>query len=223
MSDPNAKVVIKAVYVILKSFHRSHGISVIGWSKPPGNRYFSFYALSADPDEAIANHPLTIYQDRVGIPGWAVGREEDVLLAGSKPRRTAELLSFYRPWLRMDDYLRENAAAIEPWRATYTVGRSEPMLLTWKVMGFVANSLRWCIRTYGRSDSYSLDALEPYRRSVARFGVEDPDEHVHFCGNIAFCTDGRALLPDGRIVDFWKEHLTGVSPRELAERLLREA
>jgi hypothetical protein len=39
-SARNRRKIPKAVYLLLQQHHRTHGLAVVGWNKPPGNSYF---------------------------------------------------------------------------------------------------------------------------------------------------------------------------------------
>jgi hypothetical protein len=76
-SARNRRKIPKVVYLLLQQHHRTRGLAVVGWNKPPGNSYFSFYTLAANrppPELNVAfDGLLTVYQDSIGTRTAGLG------------------------------------------------------------------------------------------------------------------------------------------------------
>jgi hypothetical protein len=96
----------------------------------------------------------------------------------------------------------DHSGDLQRWRSRYTVGESERYLLAWNVLGHLATAATELgeagIATSGRFDmfDYEFDA-----EAVRLFGIEHPEETVHYCRGIAVSSDARAYV-SGQSVSF---------------------
>jgi hypothetical protein len=225
----NRAKIPKVVYLLVQKYHRLHGLATVGWSKQPGNLYFSFYCMGIRNSETgRPNHlpevggqySLTIYQDSVGLPAWGTGdRNKEHPDWRDRELRSAEMLDWYEEQLSLVDLFSDYNEAIENWRRAYHVAESERFLLTWNTIGICSSTTDSKIFTYGCSDQY-YEVPPEEKEAVLELGASRPTEEIVFCQGMAFGLDGRARLPDGRIIDLWSRSLSGQRPKQIATELL---
>lgn len=229
----NARKITKAVYLLLQEYHRTMGLAVIGWSKPPGNSYFSFYSMAAgDVWRQVFGRPsagidikrfsLTTYQDHIGLPAWGAGEQEYHPDQRRRVLSTAEIVQWYKSRLELQQLFEAFCQDIEWWRRSYHVGESEPYLLTWNVMGLVSAKLQRTIATYGRSEYY-FGIPDEEKDAALELASGRQFDCVHFCGKLSFANSGLARLPNGMIVDLWQRHLRGEKTEALASFLCEQS
>lgn len=225
----NVRKIYKALYLILESYHRALGLAVMAWSKAPGNCYYSFYSLAVRDSEGRPRHlpevygrySLTIYQHKPGLPGWGAGDQIEHAEWRQRELRSDELVNWYLGHLTLSRFFAEHASEIARWRQTYTVALSEPFLYSWNILGLCAAHLNLRIGTFGRSDDgWGLSEVE--KQAADALSVPWPEEAIQVCGELAFCTDGRVLLPNGQIIHVWQEHLHGRETADIVNALVIE-
>lgn len=223
----NGTKINKAVFLLLEKYHRSHGLIVLGWSKPPGNNYYSFCSLAACDDlghplhvaELYRGFNLTTYQDRIGIPAWSAGDQVEHPHWTKRELRSTEITEWYERNLGVSHLFNILDDRIDWWRRTYHVSESEPYLLMWNVMGLFASALGGVVQTYERSENCS-GIPKSDKHSVEAPACPSPFESVHFCEKLAFCTNGKVLLPNGSRIDLWQKYLQGQRPGDIAGELI---
>jgi len=227
----NAPKISKAVFLLLQRCHRSHGLAVLGWRRPPGNGYFSFFSLAVRHPDGRAKHvpdttgecPLTTYQDHVSVPGWASGLHHYWLPDWDRRGVGArELLAWYEKHLSLRLLFDRYADAIARWRRTFLAEEAERYLLMWNVLGLFVASRPQGVWTFGRSEDPGLPP-PPYELEV--LPADRPNEMVHFCDEFVFHTGGRVLVDReaGEIVDLWEPYVRGTRPEAMAAALVDRA
>lgn len=218
----------RAVYLVLEKYHRKYGLSVVSAHDGPEGYYHGFYSLAVrDQDErpfhlleVEGRYALTIYQAFPGVPSWSSGTDSVFAEERESPMSTKELAAWYAHNLSLRRFFSDNAEAIRRWRLTYSVSESEPYLLTWNVMSELSARVGETMWTYSRAD-LNDEGREWEQEAASSLGCKTPDETVHFCGGLAFATDGRVLLPDHSQVDMWSRHLAGEEPSGIVDSLAR--
>jgi len=219
----NQRKITELVFFLLRRYHRTHGLSVVGWSRPPGNSRFSFHSLAVRHGDGRPKHLLdlsghcspTIYQDHPGLPAWGAGEQHVIPDWRSRDIQFGELLGWHEDRLSLRPFIDRYAAAIAEWRRTYLAEDAERHLLTWNVLGLFAAERLQGVWTYGRDQgaygpppTWVLEILQAAR----------PSEMIHFRRPFVFHTDGRVLVDrDSRqVVDLWDRYLGGERPEHLA-------
>jgi hypothetical protein len=216
----NRRKIPKVVYLLLQQHHRTRGLAVVGWNKPPGNSYFSFYTLAANrppPELNVAfDGLLTIYQDSVGMPAWSAGRQLEHPDWRNRDLSSAELVAWYRSHLDGALLFTTHTDALAIWRGRYTVRQSEAFLLTWNVLGLLAAQ-------HGSEVLAAHELGGGRRRTIeSTIGTASDIAPVQQVENFAFAFDGRVLCPSGAQVDLWRRYIAGQSATQLVDLLRRQ-
>ena len=225
----NAGKVHEAVYALLRAHHTTHGLAVVGWTRSPGHTYYSFYCLTVRSRNGQAEHlpeiygqyALSIYQDRVGLPAWSAGAEQEHPEWRTRALSVDELAAWYEAHLDLHRFFEDHTFAIARWRQSNLGHDVARYLATWQVLSLLAGRYGAHVTTYGRS-YYDQGVPAQERAAVAALACGRATEAVHFCLGMAFCQEGRVLLPAGRQVDIWQQYVQRGRPEEIVDHLIAE-
>ena len=221
----NQRKIYKWIYLLLKKHNYRLGLKIICWSGPPGinNPYFSFffYPIRDNNGHPIYNFKLieedyfapVLYQDHIGLPGWAVGSQLTYPNQDTLEIRTNKVFPWIEEELNIIKLSQELKILkkLESGKPEFWEQTCEKYLLSWKLLGhyMAIKSEFMPLETPGESDYYGIEP--DFLVTAESFLPETKREDILYFGDgIFWLHTGRICKNKGVCLDWYLMHKEGI-------------